>query len=38
MGETLARLLLLLVFAAFFVNLARGRARAWLRAKFMGKV
>jgi hypothetical protein len=34
--EALARLLLLLVVAALFVNVMRGTARKWLRAKFVG--
>ncbi len=32
----LARLLLLLISAAFLWNLARGTHREWLRAKFLG--
>ena len=36
-ADQLARLLLLLVFAAFFVNVVRGTGRQWLRAKFIGK-
>lgn len=35
--EAFARLLLLLVAAAFLWNLARGTHRAWLRAKFLGE-
>jgi hypothetical protein len=34
--EPFARFLLLLVFAAVFVNIARGTLRQWLRAKFVG--
>jgi hypothetical protein len=34
----LARLLLLALFLAFFVQLVRGTARRWLRAKFLGRV
>jgi hypothetical protein len=37
MGEDLARLILLLIFGAWFVNLSRGTARAWLRSKFIGR-
>jgi hypothetical protein len=32
----LARILLTLVAAAVFVNIARGTLRTWLRAKFVG--
>jgi hypothetical protein len=32
----LSRLLLLVVFAAAFVNITRGTFRQWLRAKFIG--
>jgi hypothetical protein len=35
--ESFARLLLLLFLGALFVNLVRGTARHWLRAKFIGK-
>lgn len=35
--EDLARLALLLLFAALFVNLMRGTSRRWLRAKFVGR-
>lgn len=35
--EAFARLLLLLVVAAFLWNLARGTQGAWLRAKFLGE-
>jgi hypothetical protein len=34
--EALARLALLLIAAALFVNVVRGTARQWLRAKFVG--
>lgn len=34
--DELARLLLLVVFAAVFVNIVRGTLRQWLRAKFVG--
>jgi hypothetical protein len=34
--DQLARLLLLIVFAAVFVNVTRGTLRQWLRAKFVG--
>lgn len=37
MGEDLARLLLLVIFGAFFVAVIRGKERAWLRAKFLGR-
>jgi hypothetical protein len=37
MGEDVARLALLLLFAAAFVNLTRGTLRNWLRAKFIGR-
>lgn len=36
MGEDLARLLLLLVAGAAFVNLSRGTLGTWLRSKFIG--
>jgi hypothetical protein len=36
MGEDLARLLLLLIAAAAFVNITRGTFRSWLNAKFVG--
>lgn len=35
-GDDLARLALLLIFGAAFVNITRGTFRAWLRAKFLG--
>jgi hypothetical protein len=35
--DDLARLVLLLLAGAFFVQLTRGTARRWLRAKFIGK-
>jgi hypothetical protein len=34
--ESLSRLILLALVGAFFVNLTRGTATAWLRAKFLG--
>ena len=36
MGDDLARLVLLLIAGAAFVNLSRGTLRTWLRAKFTG--
>jgi len=36
-GEDLARLVLLLLVAAAFVNITRGTFRAWLQAKFVGR-
>lgn len=36
MGEDLSRLILLLLFAAAFVNITRGSFRDWLGAKFIG--
>ncbi len=36
MVDELARLLLLVLFAAMFVNVARGSFRRWLHAKFIG--
>lgn len=36
--ESLARLALLLVFAAFFAALVKGQGTPWLRAKFLGRV
>jgi hypothetical protein len=35
-GDDLARLALLLIFGAAFVNITRGSLRKWLRAKFIG--
>lgn len=35
--EDLAKLFLLLLAGAFFVQLTRGTARQWLRAKFIGR-
>jgi hypothetical protein len=35
-GDDLARLALLLILAAAFVNVTRGTFRAWLRSKFVG--
>jgi hypothetical protein len=35
--DEFARLLLLLLAAAVFVQLTRGTLRVWLRAKFLGK-
>jgi hypothetical protein len=35
--DDFARLLLLLLAAALFVQLTRGTTRAWLRAKFLGQ-
>lgn len=37
MGEDLARLVLLVLAAAAFVNVTRGTLRDWLRAKFIGR-
>ena len=37
-GELFAQFLLLILFAAVFVNIARGTLRQWLRAKFIGDV
>lgn len=36
LGDDLARLALLLIASAAFVNLSRGTFRTWLRAKFIG--
>jgi hypothetical protein len=36
MGDDLARLFLLLIVGALFVNLSRGTARQWLHNKFVG--
>jgi hypothetical protein len=35
-GEDVARLALLLIFGAAFVNISRGTFRKWWRAKFIG--
>jgi hypothetical protein len=35
--DDLARLVLLVVFAVFFLQLLRGTTRSWLRAKFLGR-
>lgn len=37
MSGQLARIVLLILLLAFMVNLARGTASTWLRAKFIGK-
>jgi hypothetical protein len=36
-GDELARLLLLLLAAALFVQVTRGTTRRWLRMKFVGR-
>jgi hypothetical protein len=37
MGEELARLVLLAIVGAYFVNLSRGTGGVWLRSKFFGQ-